>query len=52
MKRRAFQIGEWTFNGLPANAADLWEDLPPPPSASDLKKVEPKLTEPATPKVP
>jgi len=49
MKRRAFQIGEWTFNGLPANAADLWEDLPPP-STSEPKKVEPKPAEPAKPK--
>ena len=31
MKRRAFQIGEWTFNGLPTNSAELWEDLPPSP---------------------
>ena len=29
MKKRAFQIGEWTYTGLPA-AQDLWEDAPPP----------------------
>ena len=30
MKKRAFQVGEWTFTGLPAAAADLWEDVPAP----------------------
>jgi hypothetical protein len=29
-RKRAFQIGEWAFTGLPAAAADLWEDVPKP----------------------
>ena len=37
MKRRAFQIGEWTFNALPAQAPDLWEDLPPLPAPEPKK---------------
>ncbi len=33
MKKRAFQIGEWTYTGLPA-AQDLWEDTPPAPPSN------------------
>lgn len=43
MKKRAFQIGEWTYTGLPA-AQDLWEDAPPPapPAAPVAKPTEGK----------
>lgn len=43
MHKRAFQIGEWTFTGLPASPADFWEPIPaaapesgsaPPPAAT------------------
>lgn len=33
MTKRAFQIAEWTYTGLPAAAGDLWEDAPAPPPA-------------------
>lgn len=35
MKQRAFQIGEWTYTGLPDSAADLWEDAPPSAPPAD-----------------
>lgn len=34
MRKRAFQISEWTFTSLPAAAADLWEDAPVPAPAA------------------
>lgn len=42
MKKRAFQIGEWIYTGLPATAADLWEPAPaeavsPPVPATPAK---------------
>lgn len=33
MNKRAFQIAGWTYDGLPATPADLWEDAPPPAPA-------------------
>lgn len=33
MARRAFQIGEYTLNSLPAQPADLFEPVPAPPPA-------------------
>jgi hypothetical protein len=28
MQKRAIQIGDWPYTGLPATAAELWEDVP------------------------
>ena len=33
MAKRAFEVSEWTFTGLPA-AADLWEPKPTPAKAA------------------
>ncbi len=33
MQKRAFQIAEYTFTGLPQKAEELFEPAPPPPSA-------------------
>ena len=41
MKRRAFQINEWTFTNLPANRAAIVEAAPPPMPASDAPSVPP-----------
>ena len=45
MKKRAFQVSEYTFTGLPQNAAEFFELAPPPPAAPSEKgpgKAEPK----------
>lgn len=41
MKRRAFQINEWTFTSLPANRAAIVEAAPPPEPASGASSVPP-----------
>jgi hypothetical protein len=38
MEKRAFQIGEWTYTGLPSAPADFWEDAPPPAPAAPENK--------------
>lgn len=40
MAKRAFQISEWTFTGLPA-AADLWEPTPAPPAETPAPAEDP-----------
>ncbi|HWA29252.1 MAG TPA: DUF4340 domain-containing protein [Lacunisphaera sp.] len=37
MKKRAFQVAEWTYTALPATPADLWEDAPADPSPKESK---------------
>ncbi|MBL9213997.1 MAG: DUF4340 domain-containing protein [Opitutaceae bacterium] len=37
MRQRAFQIGEWTFTGLPAHAEDFWEAAPAPTPPAEAK---------------
>lgn len=57
MSRRAFQVSEWTFTGLPA-FDDLWETKPaPPPSApaantpaSKIEATSPPIAAPVSPK--
>jgi len=43
MQKRAFQIYEYTFTGLPQKADELFEALPPPPAPA--KKAEEKPVE-------
>lgn len=44
MARRAFQIGEWTYTGLPADRAALFQakPAPPPPAAEPAAEPEPE----------
>ena len=46
MAKRAFQISEWTFTGLPAEA-DLWEAKPAPaPAAAPAPEAPPSQSVP------
>ncbi|MBI5381016.1 MAG: DUF4340 domain-containing protein [Opitutae bacterium] len=44
MQKRAFQINDYTFTGLPQKANELWEPLPAPPAPKEEKPAaaEPK----------
>jgi hypothetical protein len=49
MAKRAFQISDYTFTGLPQKSDELFEPAPPPPApkpeekkADDNKPAEPK----------
>lgn len=45
MQKRAFQIAEYTFTGLPQKSDELFEPAPPPappPTAPEAKPAEPK----------
>lgn len=43
MQKRAFQIAEYTFTGLPQKSDELFEPAPPPaPAAPEAKPAEPK----------
>ena len=44
MKKRAYQVLDWTFTSLPQKPDELFEPLPPPPAAE--KKAEAKPAEP------
>lgn len=46
MKKRAFQIGDWVFTGLPQKADELFEPAPPPPASAPAPKSEEKKPEP------
>ena len=43
MKKRAYQVLDWNFSGLPQKPDELFEPIPPPPVAE--KKAEAKPTE-------
>jgi hypothetical protein len=51
MAKRAFQVSEYTFTGLPQKADELFEPAPPPAPAPkpEEKKADAKPTEPAKP---
>ena len=50
MQKRAFQIGDWTFTGLPQKAAELFEPAPPPSAPKpEEKKADAAKSEPAKP---
>lgn len=40
MQKRAYQIYDYTFTGLPQKADELFEPAPPPPAKSEEKKTE------------
>ena len=50
MSRRAFQVGEWTFTGLPA-FDDLWETKPAPPPPAPAAKAPAGKIEATTPPI-
>jgi hypothetical protein len=51
MKKRAFQIPDWSFNSLPQKPDELFEPIPPPPPAE--KKAEVKQADnPGAPQKP
>lgn len=46
MSKRAFEIGDWVYTGLPASPADLWEDVPPPPAPAPAEAPKATATTP------
>ncbi|MEO6244615.1 MAG: DUF4340 domain-containing protein [Opitutaceae bacterium] len=38
MQKRAFQISDYTFTGLPQKAEEMFEPAPPPSAPADMKK--------------
>jgi hypothetical protein len=45
MQKRAFQIAEYTFTGLPQKADEIFEAAPPPPPPAETKPAEAKPAE-------
>jgi hypothetical protein len=42
MQKRAFQISDYTFTGLPQKPEEIFEPIPAPPPAAPAKAEEPK----------
>ena len=51
MQKRAFQISDYTFTGLPQKAEEMFEPAPPPPPTAPPATDEKKTTEIKTPEV-
>ena len=51
MQKRAFQISDYTFTGLPQKAEEMFEPAPPPPPPAPPATDEKKTTEIKTPEV-